>query len=136
MIYKNVAAYLAARAAHRVMAGRPFFADLDCSDPPAILAEAHREWAATTACYSADPKLYDFDVRNLLIGIEAHRQSKPSKKMREAWVFFVPLPEHITASGGIFMHQRASLVAKLARELTRRKVVTVDRALTLLRVPA
>jgi hypothetical protein len=40
MIYKNVSDYVAARAAHRVLGGRPFFADLDISDPPAVLARA------------------------------------------------------------------------------------------------
>jgi len=136
MIFKHVAAYLAARSVHRILVGRPFFVDLDVTNPPAVLAEARREWAATTASYAADPKLYDFDVRNLLIGIEAFRQSKPARKLRESFIFFAPLPEHVTSTGRIFMSQRAVAVARLAHDLTRRKVVTADRALALLRVPA
>jgi len=136
VIYKHVAHYLAARCLHRVLAGRPFFANLDVMNPPAILAGAHHEWDATTACYATDPRLYDFDVRSLLIGVAAYQQSKPTKTLREALVLFAPLPEHITSTGRIFMHQRASLVARLAHDLTRRKVVTADRALALLRVPA
>jgi len=135
VIYRNVAAYLSARCLHRVLAGRPVFADLDCSDPPAILAQAHREWAATVTAYATDPKLYDFDVRSLLIGVEAFRQSKPARKLRESLILFAPLPEHITSTGRVFMNLRGPLVAKLARDLTRRKVVTIDRARELLRVP-
>jgi hypothetical protein len=74
MIHKHVAAMLAARSVDRLLAGRPFYADLDCSNPPAVLAQASREWAATVACYGIDPKLFDFDVRSLLIGIEAFAQ--------------------------------------------------------------
>ena len=132
MIFKNVAAYVAARAAHRVLAGRPFFADLDVRDPPAVIAQAHREWDATTRCYASDPKLFDWDVRSLLIGYEAFKQSKPTKQLRESLVLFAVLPEHICATGRVFMHARAPLVARLAKELTRRKVVKADRALAIL----
>lgn len=96
MIYKHVAAFIAARAIHRILGGRPFFADLDITDPFGVVAQAHREWNATTACYAVEPKLFDFEVRSLLIGLEAFRQSKPTGKWRTALVLYAPLPEHIT----------------------------------------
>lgn len=132
MIFKNVAAFIAARAAHRVLAGRPYFMVLDVTDPPGVISQALKEWDATTRCYAADPKTYDWDVRSLLIGYEAFKQSKPARKLREAMIFWAPLPEHITGAGRMFMHARAALVARLAKELTRRKVLTVDRVMAIL----
>jgi hypothetical protein len=133
MIYKHVAWLIAARAVHRIVTSRPFFADLDVRDPLAVLKQVHREWDATTACYATDPKLYMFEVVSLLIGSSAYQQSKPNGKWRKALCLFAPLPEHITASGRLFMRSRETQVAKLAKKLTRRKVVTVDIALALLR---
>jgi hypothetical protein len=71
-------------------------------------------------------------VRSLLVGIEAYQRSKPFGKWRTALVLYAPLPEHVTGFGRLFMNSRAPQVAKLARELTRKKTVTADRVLALL----
>ncbi len=133
VIRKHVAAYVAARACHRVIAGRPYFCDLDVSDPAAVIAQAHREWNATTRAYADDPKTFMWDVVNLLIELEAYRQSNPRKKEREALILYAPLPEHITPCGRVFLNLRAPIVAKVARELTRRKVMSAERVLELVR---
>jgi hypothetical protein len=133
MIFKHIAAFVAGRAVHRIMCGRPFFADLDVTNPPAVVARAHKEWAATTRCYRDDPKTFMWEVVNLLVGIEAFWQSKPSKKRRKAMAFYAPLPEHITPCGRTFLNLRAPVVAKVARELTRRKVMSAERVLELVR---
>jgi hypothetical protein len=56
--------------------------------------------------------------------------------LRVGLVLFALLPENKTSRGRVFMNLRGPQVAWLARYLARWKRVSVDRALTLLRVPA
>jgi hypothetical protein len=105
MRFKHVAALVAGRAVHRILCGRPFWQDLDISDPLAVLASAHREWTATTACYAVEPKIFEYDVRSLLIGLEAYQLSKPNRWWREALFLYAPLPEWITPSGRTWVNQ-------------------------------